>query len=363
MLWWISTICLIKIMNKYYIDSPKALLEKHPLSTENSQKISKWREEIQAILAGNDPRLLLIVGPCSIHNKNAAYEYATLLKELSEQVKEHFFIVMRTYFEKARTQIGWKGLLYDPHLDSSDDIATGIVSARSLLIDLVELGLPTGCEFLDPLAANYISDLISWGSIGARTAQSQIHRQLASDLPMPVGFKNRTDGNIEVAIQSILAANRAHTFLSIGNEGQVCIKKSSGNIFPHLVLRGGEQNENFDKASITSAAKLLQTAKLPLGIIVDCSHDNSKKSCFRQGKIFSYLIHEKIAGLSALRGIMLESFLLEGTQSTLTSKVYSLEEIAYGASLTDPCLDWQATKALILEAHRLKSYKCQMVNL
>lgn len=351
-------------MNEYFIESPKAVQALLPLTPETEKKIVQWREEIVAILEGRDPRLLLIIGPCSIHNRNSGLEYAKLLKKLSEQVKDQFFIVMRTYFEKARTELGWKGFLYDPDLNNSYDITSGIFSSRAFLLDLAELGLPAGCEFLDPLAASFISDLISWGSIGARTCQSQIHRQLASSLPMPVGIKNFTDGNVEVAIQSLVSAKAAHSFLAIGNEGKLCIKKSSGNIFPHIVLRGGRKCTNFDKIALEQTSHLLKLAGLAPSILVDCSHGNSQRNYLEQKKVFSTLIEEEIAGLSMLRGIMLESNLLEDTQQSHRAKAhspYSLEEIAFGASLTDPCLNWQETVALVLEAHRLK-LKNEIVN-
>jgi 3-deoxy-7-phosphoheptulonate synthase len=349
-------------MHEQLLESPKALKMKLPLGLIEAEAIASWRREIRDIIEGRDPRILLIVGPCSIHNIESALHYAKLLKALADDVQDHFFVVMRTYFEKARTTLGWKGLIYDPHLDDSNDSRSGLHLARSFLLELVRLGLPAATEFLEPIVSNYIEDLISWGSIGARTAQSQIHRQLASSLSMPVGIKNRTDGNIDVAIQAAISARMQHSFLAMNDSGQAVIRKSKGNPLPHIVLRGGEECKNYDRASIDHAVKLLERAKITPHIIVDCAHDNSKKNYKKQTEIFSYLLDEVIGGNTAIRGIMLESFLLEASQDTLTSTTLSSEEIAYGASLTDPCLGWEETEALIKEAHKLKSYQYQVAN-
>lgn len=321
--------------------SPKTAREKIPLIKASSDAIDYWRYNILQILQGSSPRLLLIVGPCSIHSTKTALEYAEKLKTLSDEVSDVFMIVMRTYFEKPRTLHGWKGFLYDPLLDGSCDAAKGIFLSRTLLSHLTELGMPTATEFLDPLAAPYLSDFISWGSIGARTCQSQIHRQLASSLDMPVGFKNRPDGNIECAIQSILSAKNTQKFLGIDLDGKIAHVQGNGNIYPHLVLRGGETRPNYDLLSITQSLKQLEEAFLPKTLIIDCSHDNSKKDYTQQATIFSSLIDKSIEGV---RGIMLESFFLEANQSISGSTISEY------VSITDPCLNWSKTETLIREA-------------
>jgi 3-deoxy-7-phosphoheptulonate synthase len=259
---------------------------------------------------------------------------------LADEVQDVFCIAMRTYFEKSRTTLGWKGLLYDPHLDDSHDMHEGILLSRKLLQDVTEMGLATATEFLDPLASYYISDYICWGSIGARTCQSPIHRQLASALHMPVGFKNRTDGNVDTAIGAVVTAKCPHQFLGIDDDGCICKVTGSGNPYPHLVLRGGEDRPNYDPLSIEWAARALRQANLAQTIIVDCSHDNSQKKYWQQPKVFSFLIDQVRKGYSPIRGLMLESFLLAGNQDAAMIK-------DMGVSITDPCLDWQMTEEII----------------
>lgn len=340
-------------MDTDLLDSPEIVLQKLPLSDAYRERIASFRQEIISILNGNDPRILLLCGPCSIHNVHAALTYAKRLKALSDEVKDKFFVVMRAYVEKPRTSTGWKGLLYDPELDGSHNIQSGIYQSRQFLLELIKLDLPAGAEILDPLASYYISDLLSWGSIGARTVQSPIHRQLASLLPMAVGFKNTTDGNIEVAVQAALVAKMKHTFLGIDQRGRLCPQTGQGNSYPHIILRGGSKKENYDAPSILYATTLLQQADLPPGVIVDASHDNARKNFRKQVPIFSYLMDEIEQGNRSIRGIMLESFLLEATQEMhyKMESSYSKEDIAFGASLTDPCLDWQTTEAMIKQAY------------
>lgn len=334
--------------------SPHELKQEFPSPLAHNNCIDKWRKEIAAILRGEDTRLLLILGPCSIHNPESGLEYARRLKSLMDEVSDTFFIVMRAYFEKPRTAFGWKGLLYDPHLNGTHDIVNGIRLSRKFLIDLLKLGLPAATEFLDPLAAPYISDLVSWGCIGARTCQSQIHRQLASSLAMPVGFKNRNDGNIEVAIQGANIAKTAHRFLGIDQSGQVAIIQGQGNICPHIILRGGEEQPNYDLHTIKHAQGLLQKSHLPASLIIDCAHDNSKKNHRFQAQVFSTLIEQIQHGLIKIGGIMLESFLLEANQQSHEAgsrkSPYTHADIAYGASLTDACLDWETTETSIRNA-------------
>lgn len=312
--------------------------------------IDSWRKQIASILFGNDARIFLIVGPCSIHNIHSAHDYAEKLKGLADQVQDVFVIAMRTYFEKARTQAGWKGLLYDPFIDGTDNMHEGIRLSRSLLKALTEMGLPCATEFLEPLASAYLEDCISWGSIGARTCQSPIHRQLASSLSMPIGFKNRNDGDTDVAIKAILSARHKHHFLGINSEGYVCQIEGPGNPYTHLVLRGSDHSVNYDQDSIANACQALAQANLPQSIVVDCAHGNSKKRYQNQVPIFSSLIDLIASGENRVRGIMLESFLAAGSQGSLFGHDKSL-------SITDPCIDWQTTKELVLSAAEILRQK------
>jgi len=359
-------------MDDHLLESPETLIQRYPLSQQAAEAIALRRHEILEILTGKDPRLLLIVGPCSIHNIAAGREYAQRLKRLSSEVEDSFLVIMRTYFEKPRTSFGWKGLFYDPHLDGSNDITSGIHLCRSFLLELAELGLAAATEFLEPLSSNYLADLISWGSIGARTVQSPIHREIASNLPMPVGFKNRNDGNIEIAVQAAASSKEGHAFLGVGTDGRIAIKRSSGNIFPHIVLRGSEEADNFDLASQRHAVTLLERYGLPPSLIIDLSHGNSRKNFRKQAANFSELIDQIQKGNKLIRGFMLESNLLESTQEALLDRQnlhlypyplcnsYSNEEIAFGASLTDPCLGWQATETLIKEAAKLNTFSLSL---
>lgn len=314
-----------------------------PLHSLHGKRIESYRDQIQNILTGNDRRHLLIVGPCSIHNEESAYEYGQRLTELAECVEDEFLIIMRTYLEKPRTQGGWKGFIYDPNLDGTSEIQEAILRSRKLLVSLTELGLPLATEFLDPLITPYIQDLISWGSIGARTSESPIHRQLAAGLSMPVGIKNRTDGSIDVAIAACIAASCEHTFLAIDDNGKVCQKRVTGNPLPHIVLRGGSGGPNFDAQSITETKEKLLKAALTPAIIVDCSHDNSKKNYYMQTEVFSTLLEQITHTDCPIRGIMLESFLQEGQQPIK-------EAVAKDISVTDGCLDWQSTNDFVLYA-------------
>ncbi len=318
--------------------SPNELKNRLPL--QNQRHIEDSRTTIGKIINGQDSRLLLIVGPCSIHSIEAAKEYARRLKRLSTDLQDVFFICMRAYFEKPRTALGWKGFLYDPFLDGSYSLHEGIKLSRELLLYLSELELPAATEFLEPLYSSYISDVISWGSIGARTSQSPIHRQLASNLPMPIGFKNRCDGNIDIAIQASLTARQSHHFIGIDQDAKACQINSPGNEHTHLVLRGSTAKPNFDVASIEKASRLLKQTNLPQGIVVDCSHDNSRKNHLNQKFIFNSLVNQIATSTSAIRGIMVESFIEAGQQTGSLSS-------ALGQSITDPCLDWETTEHII----------------
>src|SRR5438093_3757990 len=317
--------------------APAILAEEIPLTTRASQCVTTARRTIEAIIDGRDPRLFAVVGPCSIHDSRAAFEYATRLRTLADEVAERIFIVMRVYFEKPRTTIGWKGLINDPDLDGSYHINKGLRTARRLLADIAELGLPAGTEFLDTTLGQFYTDLVSWGAIGARTAESQVHRELASGLSMPVGIKNRTDGNVQVAVDAIQAARSRHLFPSLTKEGAPAILETTGNPYAHLVLRGGsETGPNFDAASIESAVRLLRAAELPEVLMVDCSHGNSEKDAARQIDVADAIMGN--LKVSPIRALMLESHLVAGRQNA---------PVTYGQSITDACLGFEETEVLL----------------
>lgn len=325
------------------LHSPQTIKRLFPASVQQQQFVAKKRQEIINILNGRDPRLLLIVGPCSIHDMGAAYEYAIKMRDLAKSVSKSFLVIMRTYFEKPRTAVGWKGMLYDPHLNKSNDLSAGIQQARQLLIALAEMEMATATEFLDPVTSHFIGDLISWACIGARTAESQIHRQLASGLSMPVAFKNSTSGSIETAINGILVASAPHTFFGINEEGKLSITKTTGNPHAHIALRGGEGKPNYDEHSINSSLKQLKEALLPQRIVIDCAHDNSSRLHDKQINVFQSVIQQYVNGNKAIRGLSFESHLFAGNQH-LADNYTSLK---YAVSLTDPCLDWSTTEELI----------------
>ena len=325
------------------LQTPAAFRQEFPASPEAVEFVRSARGQIANILDGKDSRLLLAVGPCSIHDIKAAEEYAVRLSSLAKEVSSSFFIVMRTYFEKPRTSVGWKGLLYDPHLNSSDDITTGISHARQLLITLAQMKLPAATEFLDPMTPHYIGDFISWACIGARTAESQIHRQFASALSMPIAFKNSTAGNIDVAINGVLAALSPHTFFGVDDNGSVSIVRSKGNAYAHVMLRGGEKTPNYDPASVRKTLELLHSNQLPQRIMIDCSHDNSFRSHEKQEVVFESVIRQYVNGTKAIRGLAIESHIFGGNQQLNADKSC----LQYAVSLTDPCLDWDNTERLI----------------
>jgi 3-deoxy-7-phosphoheptulonate synthase len=324
--------------------TPKELRQAIALSEAATAYVASWRRQLVDILSGQDPRLVLIVGPCSIHNIEGALEYANNLRLLSLEVSDVFLLVMRAYLEKPRTSFGWKGLVSDPYLDESFDIETGLRLSRQFLCDLAEMGLPSGTEFLDPYICPYFEDCLSWGSIGARTSQSQAHRHMASALMMPAGYKNRPDGDLKSAIGSLQVAKQSATFVSMDLEGRVCLKKSRGNVFPHLILRGGETHTNFDEHSIKTAQELLRTAGLHPSLIIDCSHDNSRKNHLNVPAVFEQGIHLITHGMRVIRGMMFESYLVEGKQE--------LPPRCPRTSITDPCVGWQTTQEMILQARK-----------
>ncbi|AFH95687.1 TPA: 3-deoxy-7-phosphoheptulonate synthase [Providencia stuartii] len=321
--------------------TPQTLADEFPISEKVAENVTASRKRIEKILSGEDPRLLVIVGPCSIHDIDAALEYANRLNVLRERYQDRLEIVMRTYFEKPRTVVGWKGLISDPNLDNSCQVNTGIRLARKLLIDVNQLGLPTATEFLDMVTGQYIADLISWGAIGARTTESQIHREMASALSCPVGFKNGTDGNIRIAIDAIRAASAQHMFLSPDKSGQMTIYQTSGNPHGHIIMRGGKQ-PNYSAGDIAAACDKLREFELAEHLVVDFSHGNCQKIHRRQLEVARDIAEQIKGGSTAISGVMAESFLLEGTQ-----KIIAGQPLTYGQSITDPCLGWDDTEQLI----------------
>ncbi|AWS51413.1 3-deoxy-7-phosphoheptulonate synthase [Providencia rettgeri] len=321
--------------------TPQTLADEFPISQKVAENVTASRKRIEQILSGQDPRLLVIVGPCSIHDIDAAIEYAKKLNALREHHQDRLEIVMRTYFEKPRTVVGWKGLISDPNLDNSCQVNTGIRLARKLLIEVNQLGLATATEFLDMVTGQYIADLISWGAIGARTTESQIHREMASALSCPVGFKNGTDGNINIAIDAIRAAKAQHMFLSPDKNGQMTIYQTSGNPHGHIIMRGGKQ-PNYTAGDLAAACDKLRKFELPEHLVVDFSHGNCQKIHRRQLEVARDIAEQIKDGSTAISGVMAESFLVEGTQ-----KVVSDQPLVYGQSITDPCLGWEDTEQLI----------------
>ncbi len=327
--------------------TPKELKEKLPLSTELEQRILDYRKQIQAILDFQDQRKFIVVGPCSIHDLDAAEEYAYKLKDLADRVSDKLLLIMRVYFEKPRTTVGWKGLINDPDMNESFDVAKGLYIGRNLLLKITEIGLPTATEALDPIVPQYLDELISWAAIGARTTESQTHREMASGLSMPVGFKNGTDGSVKVALNALQSAKQPHNFLGINKLGQVSVFQTRGNAYGHIILRGGEGKPNYDPVSVQQAETELKTAGLPARITIDCSHGNSNKDYRLQPIVFESAIQQIINGNNSIVGMMLESNLHEGGQSIPAD----LRQLKYGVSVTDKCISWAETERIILAAH------------
>jgi 3-deoxy-7-phosphoheptulonate synthase len=323
--------------------TPHALKTELKASPEILTHVLDTRAAIRAILAGDDPRLLVVVGPCSIHDPKAALEYAERLARLRQDVQDRFLILMRVYFEKPRTTTGWKGLIYDPHLDGSADIAHGLRTARRLLLDINAMGIPTATEMLDPIVPQYIADLVSWVAIGARTTESQTHRQMASGLSMPIGFKNGTDGNIQIAVDAMESARHPHSFLGIDEKGQIAIVHTSGTETGHLILRGGKSGSNYDAASIQDACQRMSARSLRPAIMVDCSHGNTGKKFAAQEKVWTDVLAQRAAGNRALIGMLVESNLFEGSQPLSAN----LSTLRYGVSVTDACIGWETTERML----------------
>lgn len=321
--------------------TPAALAAAHPLSADIADIVTRARQRIARILTGEDPRLLVIIGPCSLHDPRAALDYAQRLNALRERYADRLEIVMRTYFEKPRTVVGWKGLISDPDLDGSFNVNRGIDLARQILLDINRLGLPTATEFLDMVTGQFIADLISWGAIGARTTESQIHREMASALSCPVGFKNGTDGNVRIAVDAIRASRASHMFLSPDKDGQMTIYQTSGNPHGHVILRGGKA-PNYHADDVAAAAASLREFSLPEQLVIDFSHGNCLKQHRRQKEVAAEVAQQIRAGSRAVAGVMIESFIEEGNQ-----KVVAGEPLVYGQSITDPCLGWQDSEAVL----------------
>ena len=327
--------------------SPGEILEDLPLGRKREDAVLAHRAEVKSILDRDDDRLLIVVGPCSVHDPDAATEYAQRLGGQAADLRDDLCVAMRVYFEKPRTTTGWKGLINDPHLDGSRDVNFGLHTARRLLLEVTDLGLPIGCEFLDPITPQYISDVVAWGAIGARTTESQIHRQLASGLSMPVGFKNGTAGSVRLAVDAVRAAAAPHAFAGVDVSGTPAILYTEGNEDCHVILRGGMGAPNYDPSSVGEALEQLRAAGLAERVVIDASHDNSGKDHERQPKVVTEIADQIAAGNGAIVGVMMESFLVAGRQD-----LESEEPLVYGQSITDACMDWDNT---VLTLDRLAS--------
>lgn len=333
---------------------PRVLKSKLPATQEVEGFIEKSRQAIRDILHGREGRkLVVVVGPCSIHDPELAYEYAASLKSIAGSLQEELVIVMRVYLEKPRTIVGWKGLIYDPRLDGSCDLAAGLELARTILLKINQSGVPCATELLNPLTATYISDLLSWAVIGARTSESQIHREMASGLPMPIGFKNGTDGRIEVALNAMVAARHPHTFLGINPDGRIATVATPGNPDRHIVLRGGEAKTNYSPADVAYAAVLVASEGVARPIMIDCSHDNSRKDHRRQGIVCREVLKQVRNGQQAIMGLQLESNLFSGRQAWRKDA-----QLEYGISITDACISWKETEELLYEIADAVRSKC-----
>ena len=334
----------INVASQQVLVAPAALRDRVNVSNEVYDQVAQTRSVIEAILDRKDHRLVVVVGPCSIHDVDAAMDYARRLKLLADKVSDTLYIVMRVYFEKPRTTVGWKGLINDPHLDDSFDIEAGLTIGRTVLRDILELGLPTATEALDPITPQYLQDLISWTAIGARTTESQTHREMASGLSSAVGFKNGTDGGLDVAVNAMKSVSNPHRFLGINSDGKVSVFKTRGNRYGHVVLRGGSGGPNYDSVHIALCEEALEKASLPRNIMVDCSHANSEKKPELQPLVADNVASQILEGNTSIIGLMLESNINAGNQSIPSD----LKALKYGVSVTDGCIDWPTTEHLLL---------------
>ncbi|KHN51364.1 3-deoxy-7-phosphoheptulonate synthase [Pectobacterium fontis] len=337
----------INISAEQVLITPDELKAKFPLNDAEQREIAQARATIADIIHGRDERLLIVCGPCSIHDTDAALEYARRLQALAAELNDRLYIVMRVYFEKPRTTVGWKGLINDPFMDGSFDVEAGLHIARGLLLELVNMGLPLATEALDPNSPQYLGDLFSWSAIGARTTESQTHREMASGLSMPVGFKNGTDGSLGTAINAMRAAAMPHRFVGINQTGQVCLLQTQGNIDGHVILRGGK-NPNYSAQDVAECEKQMQEAGLKPALMIDCSHGNSNKDYRRQPLVVESAIEQIKAGNRSIIGLMLESHLNEGSQSSEQPR----SDMRYGVSVTDACISWESTEALLRSVHQ-----------
>ena len=336
----------LNVLAEKLLPTPEEVKAAVPTSQRANDTVAEGRLTVQRILDHQDPRLLVVVGPCSIHDIDGALDYARRLRTLAEEVRETMYLVMRVYFAKPRTSIGWKGFINDPNLDGTFDVELGLHRARELLCWLAELELPLATEALDPISPQYLAELFSWSAIGARTTESQTHREMASGLSMPVGFKNGTDGNLGTAINALQAASSPHAFMGINQQGQVALLQTQGNPDGHVILRGGK-HPNYDSVNVSLAEEALEKAGLLPGLVVDCSHGNSSKDHRLQPKVADNVIHQIQEGNRSIIGVMLESNLFEGNQSSEQPKC----EMRYGVSITDACIDWETTDALLARCH------------
>ena len=341
----ISTLPLedLRVRGVTRLITPAQIKEQFPVSRSQMETVLRGREQARAIIRGEDDRLLVVVGPCSIHDSAAALEYAEKLATLSREVADRIFVIMRVYFEKPRTTVGWKGLINDPFMNDSCDMAYGLTLARRILLDIADIGLPAGTEFLDPIVPQYIAELISWAAIGARTTESQTHREMASGLSMPIGFKNGTDGSVQTAIDAMKSSRTPHSFLGIDQDGATSIIKTTGNPDSHVVLRGGREGTNYEPYQVAAVCDALRKSGLRPMLMVDCSHANSGKDPHRQPHVWQSIIDQRASGRREIIGAMLESHLNFGGQSLGNDPV----ALKYGVSITDACMDWQTTRELL----------------
>ncbi|SEM48479.1 3-deoxy-7-phosphoheptulonate synthase [Halomonas caseinilytica] len=335
----------LNVLGEDVLITPVELKQHIPLSEQAERTVIEGRETIQNILEGRDPRLLMVVGPCSIHDVDAAMDYARRLRKLADEVKDTLYIVMRVYFEKPRTTVGWKGLINDPHLNGSFEIEQGLHTARQLLVELAELGLPLATEALDPISPQYLQDCISWSAIGARTTESQTHREMASGLSSPVGFKNGTDGSLDVAVNALQSVAHPHNFLGIDQSGKVAIIRTRGNRYGHVVLRGGNGKPNYDSVSVALAEQELRKAGVTPNIMIDCSHANSNKDPGLQPLVLENVTNQLLEGNRSIIGLMVESNIGWGNQKIPDD----ISQLTYGVSITDACIDWETTEKAFKE--------------
>ena len=336
----------VNVMSQDVLLTPEEVKQRVPMTPKGQKTVLEGRLAVENILDRKDHRFMVVVGPCSIHDPVAALDYAQRLKRLADDVSDTLYLVMRVYFEKPRTTTGWKGLINDPHMNDSFDIEEGLQHARKVLLDINELGLAAGTEALDPISPQYLSDLITWSAIGARTTESQTHREMASGLSTPVGFKNGTDGGLQVAINALLSVSSAHSFLGINNDGQVAVIRTKGNRYGHIVLRGGAKGPNYDSVTIALVEKELAKNRLPANIVVDCSHANSNKDPSLQPLVMHDVAHQIMEGNQSIVGVMLESNINAGNQLIPAD----LSQLKYGVSVTDACIDWATTEKMLRDA-------------